>query len=172
MFDTQYSPHERIHPCPGSRVKQLYTGRYDANGRVVLEEKGTEDLYAYIQSFADSVDINVILARFANGDTEALSRAQGFYADVTDFPTNMAEALNRINECEEMFKSLPLEVRQKFDCSFEQFLSQSGTDDWLEKMGMVEHSVVDAPQVDAPVVPQVEPPVVQQMKQEVNVSES
>lgn len=152
MFDTQYSPRERIHPCSGSRVKQLYSGRYDANGRVVLEEKGTEDLYAYIQSFADSVDINVILARFANGDPEALSRAQGFYADVTDFPTNMADALNRINECEEMFRSLPLEVRQKFDCSFEQFLSQSGTDDWLEKMGMVEHSVDVTPQVDAPVV--------------------
>lgn len=164
MFDTQYSPHERIHPSSGSRVKQLYIGRYDANGRVVLEEKGTEDLYAYIQSFADSVDINVILARFASGDTQALSRAQGFYADVIDFPTNMADALNRINECEEMFKSLPLDVRQKFDCSFEQFLSQSGTDDWLEKMGMVEHSVVAAPQVDAPVV--------QEMKQEVNVSES
>lgn len=163
-FKTQYSPRERIHPCPGSRIKKLYSGRYDANGRVVLEEKGTEDLYAYIQSFADSVDINVILARFASGDTEALSCAQGFYADVTDFPTNMSDALNRINECEKMFRLLPLEVRQKFDCSFEQFLSQSGTNDWLEKMGMVEHSVVEAPQADAPVV--------QEMKQEVSVSES
>lgn len=163
-FDTQYSPRERIHSCSGSRVKQLYSGHYDGNGRVVLEEKGTEDLYAFIQSFADSVDINVILARFANGDTEALSRAQGFYADVTDFPTNMADALNKINDFEVMFKSLPLEVREKFDCSFEQFLSQSGTNDWLEKMGLVEHSVVEPSQVDAPVV--------QEMKQEVKVSES
>lgn len=164
QFKTQFDPHDRVPANAGSRVKLIYAGRYDANGRVVLEEKGTDDLYAYIQSFADSVDINVILARFANGDTEALSRAQGFYADVTDFPTNMADALNRINECEEMFRSLPLEVRQKFDCSFEQFLSQSGTNDWLEKMGMVEHSVVEAPQVDAPVV--------QEMNQEVKVNES
>ena len=163
-FKTQYDPHDRVPANAGSPVRTVYGGRYDANGRVVLEEKGTEDLYGYIQSFKDSVDINVILARFSNGDTEALSRAQGFYADVTDFPTNMADALNRINECEEMFKSLPLEVRQKFDCSFEQFLSQSGTNDWLEKMGMVEHSVVDAPQVDAPVV--------QEVKQEVKLSES
>ena len=154
MFDTQYSPRERIHPCAGSRVKQLYAGRYDANGRVVLEEKGTEDLYAFIQSFADSVDINVILARFANGDTEALSRAQGFYADVTDFPPNMADALNRINQAEEMFKSLPLEVRQKFDCSFEQFLSQSGTEDWFSKMGMTAANSVEA-ETPAQVVPEV-----------------
>lgn len=163
-WKTQYDSHPRVEANAGSPVRTVYGGRYDANGRVVLEEKGTEDLYAYIQSFKDSVDINVILARFSNGDTEALSRAQGFYADVTDFPTNMADALNRINECEEMFKSLPLEVRQKFDCSFEQFLSQSGSDDWLEKMGMVSDSVVDAPQVDAPVV--------QEVKQEVKVSES
>lgn len=163
-FKTQYDPHDRVSANAGSSVRTVYGGRYDVNGRVVLEEKGTEDLYAYIQSFKDSVDINVILARFSNGDTEALSRAQGFYADVTDFPTNMADALNRINECEEMFKSLPLEVRQKFDCSFEQFLSQSGSHDWLEKMGMVSDSVVDAPQVDAPVV--------QEVKQEVEVSES
>ena len=141
MFDTQYSPRERIHSCSGSRVKQLYAGRYDANGRVVLEEKGTEDLYAYIQSFADSVDINVILARFANGDTEALSRAQGFYADVTEFPSNMSDALNSINKAEEMFKALPLEVRQRFDCSFEQFLSQSGSEEWLQKMGITSDPV-------------------------------
>lgn len=154
MFDTQYSPRERVHPCAGSRLKQLYSGRYDANGRVVLEEKGTEDLYAFIQSFADSVDINVILARFANGDTEALSRAQGFYADVTEFPPNMADALNRINQAEEMFKSLPLDVRQKFDCSFEQFLSQSGTEDWLAKMGMIADKSVET-ETPAQVVPEV-----------------
>lgn len=163
MFDTQYSPHNRIAANPGSSVKVLYGGKYDANGRVVLEKKGEENLYDYIQSFKDSVDINVILARFSNGDCEALSRAQGFYADVTDFPSNMAEALNRINECEELFKSLPLDVRQKFDCSFEQFLSQSGSVEWFDKMGM-SGSVENTPQVDAPVV--------QEVKQEVNSVES
>lgn len=162
-FKTQYDAHDRVAACVGSPVRIVYGGRYDANGRVVLEEKGKEDLYAYIQSFKDSVDINVILARFSNGDTEALSRAQGFYADVTEFPSNMADALNRINECEEMFKSLPLDVRQKFDCSFEQFLSQSGSAEWLDKMGM-SVSVENTPQVEAPVV--------QEVKQEVNSVES
>jgi hypothetical protein len=162
-FRTQYDSHDRVSACAGSPVRTVYGGRYDANGRVVLEKKGEEDFYGYIQSFKDSVDINVILARFTNGDTEALSRAQGFYADVTDFPSNMADALNRINECEEMFKALPLDVRQKFDCSFEQFLSQSGSAEWLEKMGM-SGSVDNSPQVEAPVV--------QEMKQEVNSVES
>ena len=135
MFDTQYTPHNRIAANSGSPVKVLYGGKYDANGRVILVKKGEENLYDYIQSFRDSVDLNVILARFTNGDVEALNKAQGFYADVTDFPKNMADALNRINQAEEMFKGLPLETRQKFDCSFEQFLAQSGSEDWLNKMG-------------------------------------
>lgn len=159
-FPTQYSKRERVHAHLGSPVRTLYGGRYDANGRVVLEEKGKENLYDYIQSFRDSVDLNVILARFANGDTDALSKAQGFYADVTDFPKTMADALNRINECEEMFKSLPLDVRQKFDCSFEQFLSQSGSEDWLEKMGMKPDAVVDQQQVDPAAVQEVKEGVV------------
>lgn len=154
-FKTQYSPHDRMHAHAGSPIKQLYGGRYDANGRVILEKKGTENLYDYIQSFKDSVDLNVILARFSNGDTEALNRAQGFYADVTDFPQNMAEALNRINQAEEMFKSLPLEVRQKFDCSFEQFLAQSGTEDWLDKMGITPAQPVETETPSVVVKPEV-----------------
>ena len=149
MFDTQFTPHDRIVANAGSPVKVLYRGKYDANGRVVLEKSGEENLYDYIQSFRDSVDLNVILARFSNGEVDALSKAQGFYADVTDFPKNMAEALNRINLAEEMFKALPLETRQKFDCSFEQFLAQSGTEDWLSKMGFdVSGSVPDKVESD------------------------
>lgn len=162
-FNTQYSPHDRVHVDAGSPEKILYGGRYDANGRVVLEEKGKENLYDYIQSFKDSVDLNVILARFTNGDTEALNRAQGFYADVTDFPTNMADALNRINQCEEMFKALPLDIRQKFDCSFEQFLSQSGSKEWLDKLGM---------QATTDPTPQVDPQAVQEIQKAGEVSES
>lgn len=162
MFDTQYTPHDRIAANPGSPVKFLYGGKYDANGRVVLEKKGEENLYDYIQSFRDSVDLNVILARFSNGDVEALNKAQGFYADVTDFPKNMADALNRINQAEEMFKALPLETRQKFDCSFEQFLAQSGTQDWLSKMGFD----TSAPEESAIPAAQVEPPVVKEINHE------
>lgn len=160
MFDTQYTPHNRIAANSGSPVKVLYGGKYDANGRVVLEKKGEENLYDYIQSFRNSVDLNVILARFSNGDVEALNKAQGFYADVTDFPKNMADALNRINQAEEMFKALPLETRQKFDCSFEQFLAQSGTEDWMTKMGFDVSQVVDTgiphEQVEPDVVKEIE----------------
>ena len=54
-----------------------------------------------------------------------------------------------------MFKALPLETRQKFDCSFEQFLAQSGTEDWLSKMGFETAAQVESETPSAPVVPDV-----------------
>lgn len=81
---------------------------------------------------------------------------------MTDFPKNMADALNRINQAEEMFKALPLETRQKFDCSFEQFLAQSGSDDWLSKMGF-ETSVPVESETPAG---QVDPDAVKEIKNE------
>lgn len=144
MFKTQYSDDRlRKFTNAGDPVKITYAGRYDSNGRVVLEEVGKENLYDFIQSHKESVDINHILARFTNGETDALSKVQGFYGDVTGFPTNYAEALNHITAAEEMFKSLPVETRAKFNHSFSEFLSATGSAEFMEKLGIVKKS--DAP---------------------------
>ena len=90
---TQFMEHARVHANPGNPEKILYTPKFAEDGSMELIEAGKDNLYDYIQSFRDSVDLNVILARFSNGEVDALSKAQGFYADVTDFPKNMAEAL-------------------------------------------------------------------------------
>lgn len=145
-FATQYSS-ERIRKFTdaGDPVKITYGGRYDENGRVVLEEKGRENLYAFIQSHKESVDINYILARFTNGETDALTKVQGFYGDVTSFPSNYADALNRIQECEEMFRTLPVETRAKFNHSFSEFLASTGSADFMEKLGLIQNEPVASP---------------------------
>lgn len=145
VFRTQYSDRVPVRANVGSPVKITYGGHYDERGRVVLEEKGRENLYDFIQSHRDSVDINKILARFANGETDALSKVQGFYADVTSFPSNYAEALNRIQECEEMFRSLPVETRAKFNHNFAEFLASTGSQDFLEKLGMLKEDAPPSP---------------------------
>lgn len=146
MFLTQYSG-ERLRPLsnPGNPVKITYGGRYDEKGRVVLEEKGRENLYDFIQSHKDSVDINHILARFTNGETDVLSKVQGFYGDVTSFPSNYAEALNRIQECEEMFRTLPVETRAKFNHNFSEFLAATTSPDFMEQIGAVKKETPPSP---------------------------
>lgn len=135
-FKTQYDARERIQSHPGNPIKQLYTGSYNERGQIELKEDGTEDLYAYIQSFAESTDIHAILRRFENGEVDVLEKVQGFYGDITEMPHTYAEALQRIADSEKVFMSLPVDVRAKFNHSFSEFLAASQDADFLDRMGL------------------------------------
>lgn len=136
LFKTQYDVRDRIKSNPGNPLKQLYAGSYNERGQVELKEDGTEDLYAYIQSFAESTDIHSILRRFENGEVDVLEKVQGFYGDITEMPRTYAEALQRIADSEKVFMSLPVDVRAKFNHSFSEFLSASQDADFLDRIGL------------------------------------
>lgn len=152
MFKTQYDARDRIQSNPGNPLKQLYAGSYNERGQVVLREDGTENLYDFIQSFAESTDIHAIMRRFENGEVDVLEKVQGFYGDITEMPKTYAEALQRIADSEKIFMSLPVDVRAKFGHSFSEFLASSNDADFLDRLGV---------QVDKPVAPEPEPDVVE-----------
>ncbi len=166
MFKTQYDARDRIQSNPGNPLKQLYVGSYNERGQVELREDGTENLYDFIQSFAESTDIHAILRRFENGEVDVLEKVQGFYGDVTEMPKTYAEALQRIADSEKVFMSLPVDVRAKFGHSFSEFLAASNDADFLERLGVqVDNPVTPEPvtEVDNPVVkPVVEKEVVKE----------
>lgn len=144
-FATQFDKRSFPSSCAGSRVKSTFAGHYDDKGRVVLEEVGKINLYEEIQSHAQSVDIHTLLKRFTNGDPTALASRQGIFADVTEMPKTYAEFLNKMISLENGFNSLPLDVKQKFGNSFEQFLAESGAVDFAEKLGLVVEKPVEKP---------------------------
>lgn len=119
----------------GSPVRDIYEGRYDDDGRIVLDLIGREDLYGYIQSHRDSVDINVLLNRYRNGDVDALNRINGIYGDFTSAPASYAEMLNTVIRGEHEFYKLPLEVRERFNNSFGEFVASMGKPDFFERAG-------------------------------------
>lgn len=135
-FTTQYDARDRIISHPGNPNKQLYSGSYNERGQVELKEDGTEDLYAFIQSFAESTDIHAILKRYQNGEVDVLEKVQGFYGDITEMPHTYAEALQRIADSEKVFMSLPVDVRAKFGHSFSEFLAASQEEDFLDRLGV------------------------------------
>lgn len=106
----------------GSRYKTEYSAKYDKDGVLVLEEVGKKDLYEYIQSFAESCDINVIMNRYAQGDTDVLQRVQGFYFDVSSVPDNMPELLNKLNHAESEFNKMPVEFKELYGNDFARFI--------------------------------------------------
>lgn len=135
-FRIQYDPPTRFHMEPGVRVKTLYGPIFDDRGVMSLVETGKHNLYAEIQSHKDSVDINVLIARYRSGDPDALSRIQGAYGDFTQMPKTYAEALNAMIGAEQYFASLPPEVRAKFNHDFNQFLASMDSPTFASDMGI------------------------------------
>lgn len=158
-FATQFRKPVRVYSDVGSPIRTTYGASYDEKGRIILEEKGTENLYDYIQSFAESCDIHVLLKRFVNGETDVLSRAQGFYGDITQFPKTYAEMLNRVIEGENFFKELPVDVRSKFGHSYSEFLASIGSQEFFDALGMTKPvEEVAEPIVVPDIVKEVEEP--------------
>lgn len=144
-FATQFDDHARVHCDPGNPVKTLYGPIFDKNGVMSLQEIGKHNLYDEIQSHADSVDIHVLLQRYAQGDVGVFARVQGAYGDFTQMPRTFAEALNTMIAAEQYFNGLPVDVRAQFGHSFQQFIASMDAPDFTSRMGIAPDpsSVVD-----------------------------
>lgn len=149
-FRTQFDAHLPVKCNPGSRFKDIYEAKVDSFGVIDLVKTGSEDLYDYIQSFRDSVDINTIVKRYAAGDVDVLSKKQAVFGDFMDMPKTYAEMLNTVIAGEETFNSLPVEVRAKFNHSFREWLSSmDDMDTWSEKMCFVNSGQSDTSSVQS-----------------------
>ena len=135
-FRTQFDSHERMASESGSPIRIEYESYYDDNGNLELRPCGKVDQYMDIQSHADSVDINIILARYVNGDESALNRAQGFYGDISSAPQSIIDVMNLVMKGEREFNALPIAVKEKFENNFAQFIATAGSDEWKEKMSV------------------------------------
>lgn len=118
----------------GDRFQVTFRSAFNKDNVLELIEAGKIDVYNEIQSHADSVDINAIIARASAGDVAALNRRQPLYFDATEFPQTYAEMYQKIIDATNYFESLPLDVRDKFGHSPETFFASIGTDLFEETM--------------------------------------
>ena len=135
-FRSQYQARaaQRYHVSVGSPEVQQYRPMYDSDGVLQLEPTVTHDLYAEIQSYAQSCDLQTIINRYFNGDPGALSRVQGVYADLTGMPDSIHEVYNLMEQAKSDFGRLPADVKDKFGNDVMRFLSALGTPEWRDAM--------------------------------------
>ena len=90
-FPTQYTKDTKKYLTEsGSPYLQDYEYCLDEEGHKMLVKKDSyTDVYSRIQADADACDINVLMKKFALGDTEALNIATGYYLDTRNLPTNI-----------------------------------------------------------------------------------
>lgn len=127
-----------VHTNPGSRMMDDYEFQIDQEtGKKELVKTGEHDIYPEIQSYLEETLIENIITRVTMGDLEALEARKTQYIDMTDMPVSLMDAQNKILKIEREFNKLPLEDRKKFDMSIEQYISQYGTNEWAEKIGLL-----------------------------------
>ncbi|ALS03510.1 VP3 [Gokushovirus WZ-2015a] len=130
--------HERVYSNSGDGIIDTYRSVVDkVSGVIELKKSGKYNLYDYIQSHAESIDINTILNRFASGDTSVLFRREPLFFDATEFPATYAEMYQKIIDAQSYFERLPVEVRDKFGHSPETFFATLGQNKWFEYMSSV-----------------------------------
>lgn len=112
--------------CSGEAIGTTYEYAI-IDGIKQLVPAGKTNRQDFINSFADETDINVIVAKFLNGDTSVINDAVGQFGDFRNCPTTYAEMFDRIQKCENLFNSMPIEVKEKFDFSYEKFWSEFGS---------------------------------------------
>ena len=112
-------------PYPKSnKIVNTYSLKIDkATGKKELKATGKTDIYEKIQESKESTLLYNILEKYTAGDTSVLDKKQGMYGDVTELPTNLAEAQQLIIEAENTFKKLPIDIRREFNHSVTEFMA-------------------------------------------------
>ena len=87
-----------------------------------------------IQADQASCSIENILHKLAMGDLSVLKEAKLTYVDEDDYPKSLMEAQNIVVRAKSEFDKFPEEVKEAFNNSPEQYVSEMGTPEFFEKM--------------------------------------
>lgn len=114
-FRSMFTKPVRFYTASGEGIRPIYKAELGKNGQLDIVEDGIEDLYAYIQSFKDSVDINVIVSRYAAGDVYALQQRSGMFGDFIEVPSSYMDILNSVVDLRNAYEKTDMEI------SFDEF---------------------------------------------------
>lgn len=124
MFKTVFTAHE-MHgkkSNPGTMERPNYKPKYLDSGSYELVEDGVFHSFDDIQAWLPTCDMGIIMRQYLRtGDESILNRRAGFYADVSDLPKDYIALRNMLNDADQIFMSLPLEMREAFGHSPSKF---------------------------------------------------
>ena len=131
-YKTLQSPRERFYAPAGEKKGPVYKEKLVTekaeDGSDIIRKKlvqvGETDIVAKIQACKDDCDVYKILDRFTGGDVTALHRtAHAVYADLSEMPRNIHEAVQRVDNAMDSFMTLPVEIREAFNNDPEEFVA-------------------------------------------------
>lgn len=137
----------------GNKPKEIFTDSGEYIGltyeyRVIdgiksLVPTGKVNRQEIISSYGDAQDINNMICKFLSGDTSVMNPNSGAYGDFTNCPTTYAELFDHVQKCKNVFDSMPVGIKEKFDNSYESFWSQFGSDKFNDIFNEFNHIEVE-----------------------------
>lgn len=112
----------------GSPIKNEYKITVDELGHKTVHKKAETNLYAKIQEALPNVLVDNIIKRHTLGDPTALNKYAVQFMDVNGMPTTLAEAQQSIINMENIFSSLPLNIRQQYNHNPKEFIADFGSE--------------------------------------------
>lgn len=135
LFRKKTDKHKRYHCNAGTIYENEYQEQIDEKtGCLHLVKIGKKNIYELIQQDLESTKMENILHKLAIQDYSVLKQAQLTYVDEADFPKSLMEAQNIVIKAKQEFDTFPVEVKKLFNNSAEQYISEIGTKQFLEKM--------------------------------------
>lgn len=112
----------RCYCSPGSRIADKMQPVSDSQGVRFLEKVGETNLYDYIQSFREEVDLKKIIERcMLTGDSSALNKVQGSYCDVTGLSMDLRSAHDILAKARVSYETLDPKIKMHYR-TFEDYL--------------------------------------------------
>lgn len=134
------------------------------DGELIYKEKGKTNLYEKIQAARDSVDLQAMLARYEAGDDTALQKVQGMYIDTVDMPKNYADLYTAVSRANEVFDSMPVEIKEEYDNNPAAYWRAFGTEEFDKTMNAYRKMVYDTYHIEDP-NPVVTAPIKEEVKE-------
>lgn len=114
-----FSPYEDI-PFKACPTGDGFVSEFSLDESGELVEIGKHSLYDEIQSHKDECTLETLLARALNGDVNALNKKQGFYGDISNAPSSMADVSRQLEGANKLREHVPddiLSALEKADTS-------------------------------------------------------
>lgn len=133
----------RVHTPSGTKYLNIYQEEINKKGHLHLVKTGQTNVYEKIQADLESTKIENILHQVAMGDLSVLNQRETLYVDATNMPKNLMEAQNIVIKAKAEFEQFPKEVREIFHNSPEEYVSEMGSKEFLDKMAPYNKKLAD-----------------------------
>ena len=127
---------------PGKKFETKWQETVE-KGKLTICISGYENVYERIQADLEQCKIENILKKVAMGDLTMLNQAEPMYVDATTMPKTLMEAQNLVIRMKDEFSKMPTEVKEKFNNSAEQYVSEMGTKEFFEKMAPYNQKIAE-----------------------------